>query len=155
MRIRENTPDRLVIEDRPILLAVLLSFFILIVAAGVVALAMDGRWAKAGLVAVFLPIVGAVLVLFVRRIILFMDRGADVVLLRAVTLSGQTETQWPLDSVTGAIVQTSTDGDGPAHRSALTFADGTTTPLTPVYATGGGAAHATAAINDWLQRPRP
>jgi hypothetical protein len=155
MKIKENTPDRLVIEDRPILLAVLLSLFILIVAAGAVALAMDGRWAKAGLVAVFLPIVGAVLVIFVRRIILFLDRSADVALLRAVTLRGQTETRWPLDSVTGAVVQTSSDGDGPAHRPALTLADGTTAPLTPVYTSGGGAARATTAINGWLQHPRP
>jgi hypothetical protein len=155
MKIKEDTPDRLVIEDSPILAAVILSMFILIFASVMIALAADGQWVKAAAVAACLPVFAALLVVFVRRIILFLDRRAGVALLRAVTLRGQTETQWPLASVTGAVVQTSTSDDGPSHRPALTLADGTTAPLTPIYTSGGGAARATTAINGWLHRPRP
>ncbi|AZL59643.1 hypothetical protein EI545_12860 [Tabrizicola piscis] len=151
MRVKSETPDMLVIEDRPILVAILLSAFILIDATVVLALASQGNWAGVAMLGLALPLLVGALVLFVRRTLIFLHRPQGQVTIRVASLIGQTETSLPLANVTGAEVQKSRSSKGGStYRPALRLAGGGARELVSVYSSGSGADRVAAAINRWL-----
>lgn len=158
MRIRQDTPDRLVLEDRPWLLGSILAAVTLGLGALALTLGADSLWRGFGL-GLGAALFGAGFVAFVRRVIVIFDRGAGAVVIRSVGLLGQTEATHPLTAITYARVQTavnrSTSQTGKlastseTHRVVLDL-HGSTLPLTQVYSGGPGAAACAAAVNRWL-----
>lgn len=154
MRVKSETPDLLVLEDRPVFVAALLAAFVLADAAAVVALAGQGEWAGVAMLGLGIPLLLGAGYLFIRRTIVFLDRPGNRVTIRVATFRGQTENSLPLDSVRGAEVQVSRSSDnGTTQRAALVLEGGARRELTQVYTSGGGAGRAVAAINRWIAAP--
>jgi hypothetical protein len=163
MRVVENSPDRLVIEDNPVLLGAFLAILILFFAA--VALWTIG---SAPLVA-FAALTGAALMgvafaAFVRRVFVAFDRAAGAVVIRTASIRRQTEVQLPLTDIAQAVVEVTTSLDDQnsstprtlMYRPALSLKDGRPNhPLVQVYSGGTGAARVVDAINDWLRLTPP
>lgn len=152
MRIKTETPTLPVLEDRPLLVALLLSAFLMIDAAAVVGLGMQGEWAGVGMLGLGIPFLLVAFYFFVRRTIVFLDRGTGMVTIRVAMLIGQKEDTLPLADVTGAEVQVNRSSKGGSTAvPVLLLRDGRKRPLLSVSTTGRGPGRAVAAINRWLQ----
>jgi hypothetical protein len=158
MRIRQDTPDRLVLEDRPWFLGSILAIVILVLTFLALVLGADSLWRGLGL-GLGAALFGVVFVIFVRRVIVIFDRTAGAMVIRTASLLGQTEMTRPLSDITKATVETtvnrSTSGSGrltstsETHRVVLQV-HGQSLALTQVYSAGKGAASGAEAINRWL-----
>lgn len=159
MKIARNTPDQLILENTPWFTAIALILGCgVFVAIGIAALPTEP------FVGILFPLVGVsvgaiLLVAFVRRTQLILDRPRDLVELRRRSFRGYTNRTWALSELDHAIIQTSRDSDGPdTHRAAMVMSHGMdagTHPITLVYASGRGASRAAGAINDWLDTDPP
>lgn len=155
MRVRQDTPDRLVLEERPWVLGAGLALGVVVFSAVGLATVMSAPWlglAMFGGAALF----GLLFAVLVRRTIAIFDRTAGAMVLRSVSLFGTTETTLPLARIRGALVQTShASGTGSmaasrTHRVALRLEGAEPLPLTVVHSAGPGAARAAEAIDCWL-----
>jgi hypothetical protein len=155
MRIRVDTPDRLVITDRPIVLGVMLSTVLLVMLGFALAAAASGAWVGAGILLSAASVIAGITAVFIRRSDLILDRLSGEAHLYSSTLLGKTWLSWPLSEVTGAIVQSTHGGEdsGMTYRPALLLAGGRTQELTPVYTSGKGASRTVTAIERWLTDP--
>lgn len=160
MQVIEETPDRLVIESRPWVLGGVLILGILILLALAMALWSESAWLTLGfgLAALLLCVCFAV---FVRRLLVIFDRSAGMLVIRARSLSGQTERTLSLGDILRAEVETtrssstSTNGSrstSVTHRPVLVTRSGPV-PLTQIASSGDGAAVIVAAMNRWLSAP--
>lgn len=151
MKVRVETADHLVLEERPVLLAVVLSVALLGVVALAIGRAQAADWGGAGMFTLGSVVVMVAIVAFIRRTIAEFDRPAQRVTIRATTLLRTTRREFPLTEIAGAEVQTSRSGKGgPAHRPALRLRPAGAVAITPVYTSGRGAGRAVAAIERWL-----
>lgn len=152
MRVKTDTPDLLVLEDRPLLVALLLSIFLLFDAAAVLALAAQGEWAGVAMLGLGIPLLLAGFFFFVRRTIVFFDRGTGQVTIRVATLISQKDASLPLAEVRGAEVQVNRSSKGGSTSlPVLLLTEGRKRPLLSVSTSGGGPSRAAAAINRWLE----
>lgn len=161
MRIAETTPDRLTLESRPWALGIVLILAILIFLGIALATLGDAPWLAFGM-GLGAALLGVMFVIFVRRVIVILDRSAGAVVIRTASLLGQDERSLRLADITEAAVETtisrSTSSSGAVssvshtHRPVLKTRTGDV-PLTQVYSSGDGAARMAQAINAWLQRP--
>lgn len=161
MKIAHNTPDQLILDDRPWLLGGLLVLLILIFAGFGLQALLAGR--GAGLLGLAgAALWGVALVVFVRRTTVTFDRQSGQITRLVKSLRRATTTQWPLGSVSKADIETRLSrnsgkrGKGrvtPMHRPVLHWTDGSpATPLMEVYVNGDGAGQTAAAINTWIAR---
>lgn len=161
MRIVATTPDRLTIESRPWVLGIALILAILIFLGVALFTVATEPWLALGM-ALGGALIGVMFVVFVRRVLVILDRPSGTVVIRTATLPGQTERSLRLADITGAGVETmvsrsigSSHSDlsvSHTHRPVLRTATGDV-PLTLVYSSGDGAARMAEAINRWLARP--
>lgn len=154
MRITVDTPERLVITDRPLILAVALSATLLILIGLAMASAVAGAWTGAAILLFPAAVIAGIAAIFIRRCDLILDRPSSTAKLHTSTLLGKTWLSWPLSDVAGATVQ-STRGEesGMTYRPVLVLTGGRTQPLTVVYTSGQGASRAVGAIERWLTDP--
>lgn len=151
MRIKSETPDMLVLEDRPLGVALLLSAFLMVDAAVVVGLATQGDWAGVAMLGLGIPLLVAGFFFFVRRTLVFFDRKGGQVTIRVATLRGQPEEHLPMSDVAGAEVQVNRSSKGGSTaRPVLLLKAGGKKPLLSVSTSGRGPGQAVAAINRWL-----
>lgn len=161
MRIVETTPDRLTLESRPWALGIALTLAILIFTGlALASLATEPRLAFG--MALGAVLIGAMFVVFVRRVRVILDHPAGAVAIRTATVVGQTERILRLSDITAAGVETTVSRStrssnavasvNHTHRPVLKTATGDV-PLTLVYSSGDGAARMAEAINRWLGRP--
>ncbi|WP_103258556.1 hypothetical protein [Tabrizicola aquatica] len=159
MKVLDQTPDRLLLEENPLLLGVLLAIAVFLPLALAVVLLVQGSWfgliplAVAAFLALFL-------VLFVVRTRVLFDRPAGHVVIRLRRLTGETAQVLPLADIRAARVETSISRSTPTnggtatvsetHRAVLLTPQGEV-PLTTAYSAGDGAERMAQAINDWLQ----
>lgn len=162
MRILESSPRRLILEDRPWALGIILTLAILLPLLLALATWRESPWLAfaMGLVA---SLFGIAFVAFVRRVIVIFDRDAGAVVIRTASLTGQTESTHALPGISHAGVETSinrsTSSSGSSsgvstsrtHRTVLNVA-GKVVPLTEVHSAGDGAERMAAAINTWLAK---
>ena len=158
MRIALSSPRRLILEDRPWVLGIILTLAILFPVLLALATWRDAPWLALamGLVAVLF---GAAFVAFVRRVIVIFDRDAGTVVIRSASLLGQTETTLALADILQAEVETvvnrstkstnTSSSTSETHRTVLHVA-GAVVPLAQVHTAGDSALLMAATINLWL-----
>ena len=148
MKVIRNTPDELVIDDRPWFWAVLMGFAVLILLYATMDALLGGDL-KTGLLLVFMSAFAALfLFLVVVRTKIWLNAKTGNIALRSRSMRGTKTAFYNLADLQEAKVQTS-QGETETHRCALVFTD-QTVPLTKVYSSGKGADLAMNAINDWL-----
>lgn len=159
MKVLDQTPDRLLLEENPVGLGVVLAIAVFLPLALAVVLLVQGSWfgliplAVAAFLAVFL-------VLFVVRTRVLFDRPAGRVVIRVRRLTGGTAQVLPLADILAARVETSISRSSPTdggtttvsetHRTVLLTQLGEV-PLTTAYSAGDGAERMARTINDWLR----
>lgn len=171
MRIVDQTPDRLVLEIRPVGLMILcvglfLLFFVLGFGMRLFLPAVAGLMGfpeMPGLsslpkapgmnllgYASAIPLLVAVFLLKTRR--LTFDRPAGLVTLASRGVLGRRESTYPLADLQGASLAASRSGNsGTTYRAVLHFAgDAGQVPVTPYSTSGPGPARTVDAINGWL-----
>lgn len=154
MKVLANTPDRLILERRPWILAISILLFTLVFVAIGLSQVASGQILGSLAFGLGGGLVGFIgFWAFVRRTQVILDRGYGTVTIRRRSLFGFTQEVYPLDEVTGAEVETSSGGDTDTHRPALAL-DGQTgprrVPLVQVYVSGRSAERVVATIQDWL-----
>lgn len=168
MRILESSPDRLVLEIRPVALMVMcVGMFLLFLVLGFgwpvilpwVLRAFAGDVpGMAGLdmpgmellgYASVIPLLVAVFLLKTRR--LTLDRGTGTVTLAARGVFGMSGESWPLAGFRGAYLQRNrrAGNNSTTYTPVLEF-DGTSVPVLPYGTSGRGPAQVVDAVNGWM-----
>lgn len=158
MRVLDSSPTRLTLEDRPMLLGIILAVVIVFLLFLAIATLGESLWVAFAVILMAALFAGA-FVIFVRRVNVVLDRDTDTVVILTSSLLGKTETTHALGQVSRASVETSisrsTSSGGRrgttsrTHRTVLHIG-AETVPLTQIYSGGDGAERAATAINTWL-----
>lgn len=153
MKIALNTDQMLIVEDRPLLVSAVLGFFFFASSAGAISAWMATQW----IAALFLSVAGLCMAfclrLFVRRVQVIFDRGANTITFRSRSFRGYQQIKHALDDFSHA----EEEGYDTA-RCVLIFDKGMSAGRHPVteYSTSGMAPRQiTDAINEWLKRTAP
>lgn len=158
MKITSDTPDLLVIDDRPLFIGIALGVFILIFVGIGLAMLLDGLWA--GLIFI---IVGGGLGLgafwaFVRRVQVVFHRPEAWVEFRRRNLFGGSRVRHRLDEIDRAEIEETTSSEGNVlARVVLVIERGQSVgrhPITLAYSSGSAHLHIAEAINRWLDAVR-
>lgn len=168
MRVVETSPDRLILEIRPVALMIMcVGLFLLFLVLGfgwpvILPILLRGFAADvpgmAGLdmpgmqllgYASVIPLLVAVVLLKTRR--LTLDRATGKVILAARGIFGLSEETWPLAELRGAYLQRNrrAGNNSTTYTPVLEFA-GKTVPVLPYGTSGSGPARVVEAVNGWL-----
>lgn len=158
MKILRNTPDQLILENKPVWLAVCVTGFGLLFAGiGAVTVPADRGTGILFIVAgLFVAFVFNMI--FVRRSLLILDRSRNLVDLRRRSWFGDKTWTWELRYLDRAVIEGGYSKDTNTQRAALVIAGGMdagTHPITLVFSSGPGAQRAADAINGWLDSAPP
>ena len=153
MKVTRNTQHRLIVEDRPLLISIMLGlFFFGTLIAALVSWAA-GEIAVGIFFSVFTAFIALFIFVFVRRVQVIFDRLANTITFRARNFRNYTETVFPLDEMSHA----EKHGYDTA-RCVLIFHKGMSAgehPLTAYSTSGAAPQRVTDAINAWLKTPAP
>ena len=157
MKVTHDTPEKLIIENNPIWLAIFISVFgMVFVAVGLFLMSqefwMGLLFAGAGLVVIVVFNLA-----FTRRTQFIFDHPGNLVDMRRKSLLGFTNRTWSLEHLDRAVIQSSRSDNSTTYRAALVFNGGMdpgTVPITIVYSSGSGAERAANAVNNWLATQR-
>lgn len=154
MKVTTDTPDLLIVEDRPILLAIGLIVFILIFVAVGLSMLGEGDWK--GLL--FSLLGGGMGLLafwaFVRRVQVVFNRPRNYVEFRRRNIFNASKVRHALNEIDRAVVEESTGKDGPTYRVALVIGGGQSAgrhPVTLAYSSGSAHRRVADRINAWLE----
>jgi hypothetical protein len=155
MKITRDTPDQLIIESNPWLIALMIGVMMLAFIGAALALFGEGEFLMAIVILLFcIPFLGLFLVLFVRRNQLILDRASGKLTHRRRTLLSYSEEVHDLALLDRAIVERSQGSEGGStYRMAYVLSGGPKPgahPFTLVYTSGGGAERMSNAVNTWL-----
>ncbi|KZY32155.1 hypothetical protein A3731_04285 [Roseovarius sp. HI0049] len=162
MKIHRNTPDLLVAEQVPLLLAIALFAFTMAFVTPGVLLVFAGEWLGLAFGGMGGGLGFAAICVFVERLQITLDAVARTATIRRRTVLSHREVTLPLAELVRATTE-STRSSGKTRqrlfRPTLVLDDGTGTgetlhPITEVFSSGTGAARLVAAINDWLAASR-
>jgi len=154
MKITRDTPDQLIIENRPWLIGGFLIVFTLIFVAVGLAAITYGEGVM-GYAFVFFGGGAGMLAfaVFVRRVQVIFDRAAGSIRFRRKSVFGSSDVTHDLKHLDRAVVESSYSGDsGATHRCVIILSGGMSAgvhPLTMAYSSGPGAQRAADAINAW------
>lgn len=153
MKVIRNTPNQLIVEERPWLIGSLLIIAMLVPIGIGLAMLSDGSWL--GLMVILSAAFPLLFVfIFVRRVQVVFHRSEGWVEIRGQTLRDQTAVRHDISEIEGASVQSRSTSDGTdTHRIVLHIPEGQSKgihPLTQYYASGRGSHRVADAINDWL-----
>ena len=159
MKIALNTPEKLILDDRPWILGGCLVVLILVFAGfGLNALLAGRMGGLLGLVGAALWAVA--LVVFVRRTTISLDRQMGQMTREVSSLRAKSGQNWPLEDIRRAELDSrlSRDSSGAGrsrytqmHRVVVQWNDGRAPlPLTEVYTSGPNPAVAVDTLNRWL-----
>ena len=157
MKLRHNTPDLLIVEDRPWLFGVMIILFILIFCGAGLMMVAEGEW-----MGFVFAIVGGGLGLvafwgFVRRVQVVFHRPEGWIEIRRANLFRRLKNRYELAGVKRAIVETRRSDNADLHRVALIIEAGGVTgtkPLTEAYSNFGNHRQVADTINSWLAAAR-
>ena len=153
MKIRRNSPDLLIVEDRPWLIGILIILFILVFVGAGLFLVIDGEW-----LGLPFALIGGGLGLgafwaFVRRVQVVFHRPEGWIEIRRANVFRRLKNRYDLDGVERAVVQTSRSDNSDVYRVALIIEAGGVTgtkPLTLAYSNIGDHRGIADTINAWL-----
>ncbi len=153
MKILRDTPDQLILENNPVLPAILLGCFSLVfIAIGLFNYTQDiSVGISFGLAGLAIGVIFTAV--FIRRTQLILDHPRNLVEQRSKSMLGYTRRTWDLHDLDRAIVQSSQGDDTTTYRIALVFVGGMdagTHPVTQVYTSGPSTERAAETINRWL-----
>tara|TARA_R110002126_G_scaffold91397_1_gene217564 strand:- start:9 stop:527 length:519 start_codon:yes stop_codon:yes gene_type:complete len=160
MKVLQDSPDRLLLDETPWVLALMLTVFILIFAgSGLFIMSAEPMF---GLVfAVFGGGIGAVvLIALVQRLQIILDRAAGTVTIRRKSMLRYDQVVHALEDVSHAELETTIGSKGTTlARPVLVLSRGMSAgrhPLISAYSNLSGPPKMVEAINRWLgQQPRP
>ncbi len=135
----------------------LLVVVILALGAGALQLAWDGSWLFAGALGACAIGCWLIMLIFVERVWLVLDRAAGTVELRRHGMARTKRAQYPLAALKAVELQSSLESDsGRTYRLALRL-DGQRkpVPMTRYYQSGKSAQICVDAAQDWLTMPQP
>lgn len=152
MKITTNTPDLLIVEDRPWFLGFALIGFTLIFVAVGLSIIASGEWGTG----IFTIVVGAgsgiaAFAAFVRRAQAVFNRAEGWVELRNRNAFGGKVVRHALNEVTRATLEHLSDSD----RVSLVIEEGQSAgihPITPVFSSNSNHAAVVQDIDAWLKR---
>jgi hypothetical protein len=168
VKITHDSPDLLIVEDMPWLMAVGLGLFTLLLAG--IGLLVMSETLPGGLV--FVLVGGgmgiAAIGIFVERLQFILDGRTGTAILRSRTIFRHRETVLPLADILRATGETTLSGgdssSDPArvrrrmHRPSLVLSDGAggevLRPITEIYDSSRNSAEIVRAINAWLDARR-
>ena len=155
MKITTNTPDLLIVENRPVWLALGLTLFILIFVAVGLAMTLSGEWWGL-LFGLFGGGIGfAAFWAFVRRVQVVFNRSEAYVEFRRRNIFGGSRVRHRLDEIGRAEIEESQSSDsGPTYRVVLVIDRGQSAgrhPVTLAYSSGSAHHRVAEAINAWLE----
>ena len=149
MKVTRNTPNQLIVEDRPFLITLLLGFILFASSAGALDAFSYGEFGVGLMLLFTTAFVGLCIFLFVRRVQLIFDRKKNTLTFRSRNLARYQEIVHKLDELSHAVTR-----GGDTQRSVLIFNKGMSKGEHPVtkYSTSGPAPkRITDAINAWLK----
>lgn len=161
MKVTTDTPDLLIVEDRPILLGLMLVLFIFVFVWIGLHLAFSGE-PFGPLFALLFTLFGggagvAAFVVFVRRVQVVFDRPEGYVEIRRRNALGGGRVRHALAEIDRAILEKTRSSGSTTWRVALVIEAGQSVghhPLTFVYSNGSGHRRVADAINRWLAAAR-
>ncbi len=154
MQIVRDTPDQLIIANRPLAIGVGITLFILIFAAAGLIIATEEPWFGLLFGGTGVLLGGGAFAAFVRRTQVILDRSRGEIIIRRRSVFGYGETVLPLAPLTGAELQTTRsstpDGRGTTlYRPVLMLGAGPH-PIMQSYTNGTGPKKLVDAVNRWL-----
>ncbi|CAD0186391.1 hypothetical protein RUESEDTHA_03299 [Ruegeria sp. THAF57] len=157
MKVTRNTPNQLILSNRPWLIGVMLVFFILCFVGAGLTMISEGNWSGI-LVALFGGGMGfGAFCIFVRRVQVILDRSTDSILIRRQSIFGYETVRHVLSNLSHAEVETTTsngnNGSSTTHRPVLILGQGMSAgrhPIVSAYVSGHGSHRLVDAVNDWL-----
>lgn len=156
MRVIRNTPEQLILANRPWLIGVMLILFILVFVGSGLAMLLSGEWA--GLI--FAGAGGGIgfiaFAAFVRRVQVILDRVDGTITLRRRSVFGYSQVEHELAHLREAVLEaTTTSKGGTLYRPVLVLDGGMSAgrhPITQAYTNGRGPQRMADAVNAWLDR---
>lgn len=164
MKVTTDTPDMLIIDDRPILMAIMLTVFILTFVGAGLAIVMSGEW-----LGLLFGLMGgglgfAAFAVFVRRVQVVFYRPEGWIEIRKRSIFGMKTVRHNLTEIARAeIEKTRSTSSGSSssgsmlYRIALVIETGQSKgrhPVTEAYSSGSGHQRCAEAINRWLGATR-
>ncbi|WP_138421652.1 hypothetical protein [Maritimibacter alexandrii] len=154
MKVITHTPDLLIVEDRPVFIAIMLIVFTLVFLGAGLGILAAGEWW--GLI--FAGLGGGMgllfFAIFVRRVQVVFHRPDRYVEFRRKNVFRALKVRHDLRDVSRAIVERNRSSEGgTTYRVTLVFDTGESAGLHPItfaYSSGSGHANAARAINEWL-----
>lgn len=153
MKVTRNTHAQLIVEDRPVLITVLIAGFLLGTLSSAVLSLFAGALLPAFFFALFAGGLALLMRLAVRRVQIIFDRTAGTITERTRGFEGYREVIYPLGELSHAIKE-----GYDSARCVLVFHKGMSQGHRPIaqYSSGGLAPQrVTDAINTWLKAPAP
>jgi len=158
LKITADTPELLILDDKPLFLGVMLIVFILVFVGAAAMIVMSGEpWGI--LFGLFGGGMGlAAFAVFVRRVQVVFHRPEGYVEFRRRNIFGGSRVRHRLEEIARAELEESrSDDGGPLWRVVLVIEEGQSVgrhPVTLAYTNGRGHQRAAEAINRWLDAAR-
>lgn len=154
LKVTADTPDLLILDDKPLLIGAMLIVFILVFLGAGFMIVMSGE-PLGILFGLFGGGMGlAAFAVFVRRVQVVFHRAEGYVELRRRNLFGGSRVRHDLSEIARAEIEESRSNDGgPLWRVVLVIEEGQSVgrhPVTLAYSNGRGHQRAADAINRWL-----
>lgn len=154
MKVTTDTPDLLIVDDKPIILGIALIIFILVFAGAGLAVLLSGEWFGLIFLVVGCGLGFAAFAVFVRRVQVVFHRPEGYVEFRRRNVFGGKSERLALADVARADIEESRSSDnGATWRVVLVVTEGRITrrePVTMAFSNGRGHHRVAAAINHWL-----
>ena len=153
MKIVEESPRRLVVEDRPWGLGLMLVLFILSLTWGVLTELGSGSYGMAAFLAGLAGLIFWAMNRYVALGQLVLDRDTGRATWRQVSALSRVSETWDLSDLRRAVVEAHRD-EGVTYRITLVFENGRKPlPLTPYFSGLGRHEEVKARINRFLGAP--
>jgi hypothetical protein len=159
MKVTTNTPDLLIVDDRPLFIGIMLILFILLFVGVGLGLVFAGE--PLGLVFALMGggLGAGAFIVFVRRVQVVFHRPEGYVEIRRKNAFRARKVRHALAEIDRAEVESSRTSEGATtYRTVLVIEAGQSVgrhPLTFAYSSGSGHRRVAEAINAWLSGPHP
>lgn len=159
MQVVRNTPQQLIIANRPWPLGAGIALFILVFAAAGLTIAGDAPWFGLLFGGTGVLLGAGAFCAFVRRTQVILDRGSGRILIRNRSVLGYSEEKLPLADLTGAELETTRsatpDGRGSTLYRPVLMVGAGPHPIVKSYTSTKGPQKLVDAVNAWIERAKP